>query len=34
VGYYREAKEDFVMFGLLRPDAQQFIKEKILAEQN
>jgi len=34
VGYYKEAKEDFVMFGLLRPDAEQMIKEKVLSEPN
>jgi hypothetical protein len=34
IGYYKESKEDFVTFGILKPEAEQFIKDKILSEQN
>jgi tetratricopeptide (TPR) repeat protein len=34
IGYYKEAKEDFVTFGILKPNAQQYIKEKVLCEKN
>jgi hypothetical protein len=34
VGYYKEAREDLVMFGVLRPDAEAVIKERILGESS
>jgi len=34
LGYYPQAKEDFVAFGVMRPDAQMVLKEKILSEKS
>ena len=34
VGYFKEAKEDLVMFGVLNPQAERDIKSKILSERS
>ena len=34
LGYEKECKEDYLMFGILKPEAKKYLQEKIIVEEN